>query len=328
MRPFGGLTRPHCGHGPASPISQRECSGLNRSPASVPAEEPVRISPDAVRRGTHPVGISDLDSNKRLVLSCLHLLLRGRIMETSWHYIIDGIRFGPVGQRELEGLITQGIVKAQTLIWREGLDGWEEAKHHFGFANQSSVPPPAPTLGGPPQMSTLRSVGSAPSRVKNSNAAYVGAPARSFSEAISVCFSKYVTFSGRASRSEFWWFQLFSLLVYIVAGVADIGIGIGLPLIALSSWLVLLLPHFTVATRRLHDTDRSGWWIGSYWAWLFGGIALFAVVDFSSAAQRGEVDEKFLLLVISTYLIGFFALFVIPLVFFCLPGNREPNRFG
>ena len=66
-----------------------------------------------------------------------------------------------------------------------------------------------------------------------------------FGEAIKVCFNKYADFSGRASRTEFWWFYLFTFLVSLITcGVAC---------------LVFLIPQYAVGARRLHDTGRSGW---------------------------------------------------------------------
>lgn len=83
-----------------------------------------------------------------------------------------------------------------------------------------------------------------------------------FSESISVCFSKYATFSGRASRSEYWWFYLFWLLMYwatlIVDQVLVASVGYGFTSIMLT--LALFLPFLSVTVRRLHDTGRSGWW--------------------------------------------------------------------
>lgn len=85
-----------------------------------------------------------------------------------------------------------------------------------------------------------------------------------FSTSIRTCFQKFVTFSGRAQRSEFWWFALFNLLGSFVLGLVDA---------ILFGWasddpqflngifsLVMFLPSISVAVRRLHDTDRSGWW--------------------------------------------------------------------
>ncbi|RTL21703.1 MAG: DUF805 domain-containing protein [Burkholderiales bacterium] len=74
-----------------------------------------------------------------------------------------------------------------------------------------------------------------------------------FQESIRVCFNKYADFSGRASRSEYWWFFLFSILASLVAGA----IGYVASTIV---FLGLLLPSLAAATRRLHDTGKSGWW--------------------------------------------------------------------
>ncbi len=74
-----------------------------------------------------------------------------------------------------------------------------------------------------------------------------------FGQAISVCLSKYATFTGRASRPEFWWFFLFQILVSVAASM------LGDTIAALVS-LGLLLPALAVGTRRLHDIGKSGWW--------------------------------------------------------------------
>ena len=87
-----------------------------------------------------------------------------------------------------------------------------------------------------------------------------------FIQSISTCMRKYVTFSGRATRSEFWWFYLFTVLVNFAASFVG-------NLIFMSTYniffiylstitsLILLLPSLAVAVRRLHDVGRSGWWI-------------------------------------------------------------------
>ena len=74
-----------------------------------------------------------------------------------------------------------------------------------------------------------------------------------FGQAISSCLSRYATFSGRASRPEFWWFFLFQILVSIAASMLGDVVG-GLVSLA------LLLPALAVGTRRLHDIGKSGWW--------------------------------------------------------------------
>ena len=74
-----------------------------------------------------------------------------------------------------------------------------------------------------------------------------------FGQAISTCFAKYATFSGRASRPEFWWFFLFQILVSIVASMlGDVVAGL--------VSLALLLAALAVGARRLHDIGKSGWW--------------------------------------------------------------------
>jgi uncharacterized membrane protein YhaH (DUF805 family) len=97
-----------------------------------------------------------------------------------------------------------------------------------------------------------------------------------FTEAISAGFSNYVNFSGRASRSEFWFWVLFSVLVQIVAQIIDgvvFGFGSMSPISSLAS-LALLLPGLSVSIRRLHDTDRSGWWVLLFLIPLIGAIIL------------------------------------------------------
>lgn len=85
-----------------------------------------------------------------------------------------------------------------------------------------------------------------------------------FIEAVSTCFSKYATFSGRATRSEYWWFYLFTILFSIAV---EILATVFFPASsdAYNSFTVLmsaamLMPTLAVACRRLHDIGRSGWW--------------------------------------------------------------------
>ena len=74
-----------------------------------------------------------------------------------------------------------------------------------------------------------------------------------FGQAISTCFSNYATFSGRASRPEFWWFFLFQILVSIAASMlGDVVAGL--------VSLAVLLPALAVGARRLHEIGKSGWW--------------------------------------------------------------------
>lgn len=90
----------------------------------------------------------------------------------------------------------------------------------------------------------------------------------SFTDSIYACITKYVTFSGRASRSEFWWFFLFVILLVAVCSVIDQQVfGPGedpedpTQVFALIAQLITLLPLLAVGWRRMHDTGRSGWYL-------------------------------------------------------------------
>ena len=83
-------------------------------------------------------------------------------------------------------------------------------------------------------------------------------------KSIKTCFSKYANFNGRASRSEYWWFQLFYLIVAFVAVIFDamyIDNSQTMGPLELVTTLALLLPALAVTARRLHDVGRSGWWM-------------------------------------------------------------------
>lgn len=124
-----------------------------------------------------------------------------------------------------------------------------------------------------------------------------------FTGAIKNVYSNYATFRGRASRSEFWKFVLFMIIVSIVlylplivsggmTGEAGSGtsIFVTLSLLAVGVFtLVTLLPYISVLVRRLHDTDRSGWW---YWIALVpfvGGLILLILL----ALPGTQGDNRF-----------------------------------
>lgn len=118
-----------------------------------------------------------------------------------------------------------------------------------------------------------------------------------FKEAVSSCLSKYATFSGRASRSEYWWFYLFCFLAFLGTIILDMALlgydpenPLDVPWLTLAAVFGLFLPSLAAAIRRLHDTDKSGWWYLIALVPLIGGIVL--------------------------------------LVFLVLKGTEGPNRFG
>jgi uncharacterized membrane protein YhaH (DUF805 family) len=112
-----------------------------------------------------------------------------------------------------------------------------------------------------------------------------------FTQAITTGFQKYVTFSGRAARSEYWYWTLFTVIASVVAILIDSTLfpfsGLS-PVNTLVS-LGLFLPGLAVAVRRLHDLDSVGWWL----LLVFTGIGILILI-----------------------------------IWFCVRGTVGPNRFG
>ena len=80
---------------------------------------------------------------------------------------------------------------------------------------------------------------------------------------LDVIQNKYAQFDGRATRSEYWYFVLFTTIAYIVAMVIDgllAGLTGGMPILTIIIMLGLLVPSIAVGIRRLHDIGKSGWW--------------------------------------------------------------------
>jgi uncharacterized membrane protein YhaH (DUF805 family) len=119
-----------------------------------------------------------------------------------------------------------------------------------------------------------------------------------FSEAIRTCFSKYVDFSGRAARSEYWWFILFIALGNIVLSFVDAAIfgrsvdGQTVSILGAIWSLALLLPAIAVGVRRLHDRDMTGWWLLLYLIPVLGALVLlfFFVQSGTNGANRFGLD--------------------------------------
>jgi uncharacterized membrane protein YhaH (DUF805 family) len=103
---------------------------------------------------------------------------------------------------------------------------------------------------------------------------------------------KYARFDGRAALKEYWYFNLFSFIIIIVLSVIDLvtgtfNVNVGLGLLGGIYTLAVLIPGIAVSVRRLHDTDRSGWWI------LINGIPLIGVIVFLVfTAQAGMPGDN------------------------------------
>lgn len=105
---------------------------------------------------------------------------------------------------------------------------------------------------------------------------------------------QYADFSGRAQRAEYWFFTLFSSLAYIVLAILDGLFGLfnleaGIGLFSGLYSLAVLIPNLSVLFRRLHDTNRSGWWLLIAFIPLIGAIVLlvFLVQDSKEDNQYG-----------------------------------------
>ena len=108
-----------------------------------------------------------------------------------------------------------------------------------------------------------------------------------FQEAIRSVLSQYAGFTGRARRSEYWFWYLATLLAYVVAAILDGIIGIYLFTIVVA--LAAIVPTIAVGIRRLHDTDKSGWFLLIGLIPIIGAIVLivFFVTDSGPDNQYG-----------------------------------------
>ena len=160
----------------------------------------------------------------------------------------------------------------------------------------------------------------------------------SFGEAIKSVFSKYATFSGRARRSEYWYFFLFTFLVGIVASF--------IPIINLLWPLAIFIPTFAVSVRRLHDTGKSGWCLLllilpyllllGYVIYFFISIVMPYVgtsfadlnyIDSNTITELLKNNVTSLLIIGALELINFVAL-IIWIVWMCKDSEPGTNQYG
>ncbi len=108
---------------------------------------------------------------------------------------------------------------------------------------------------------------------------------------------KYATISGRATRSEYWYFVLFNALITIALIVLDKVTGtynadVGLGAVSGLYSLAVLIPSVAVAIRRLHDTGRSGWWFLLAFIPLVGALILLFFMVQDSQAMTNKYGEN------------------------------------
>lgn len=158
----------------------------------------------------------------------------------------------------------------------------------------------------------------------------------------------YAKFSGRASRAEFWWFFLLTMIIYFGALIIAATMGAGLasmnPASALVTgsfgsfmivialfWLLLFIPMLAVQTRRLHDTNRSGWWLGAFW--LLYPVYMLLIFGTTVSMQPGAAAPSHgaalaIAIASAIFALAFFIYSIVLLVFWCLSGTKGANRFG
>ena len=141
---------------------------------------------------------------------------------------------------------------------------------------------------------------------------------------------RYFEFGGRSSRYEFWFFVLFVTIFSIVASFIDgllfgadqESVGIISPIVS----LVHLIPGIAVSVRRLHDIDRTGWWILLPFVALVVMAVLLGVVMLTAEDPAAGVAG----LGMSMFIVGlvYLVVLIVLIVFYCTRGTSGPNRFG
>jgi uncharacterized membrane protein YhaH (DUF805 family) len=116
---------------------------------------------------------------------------------------------------------------------------------------------------------------------------------------LDVLKNRYAKFDGRARRKEYWMFALFNFLIAvalsIVDGILHLKVGMyGMGVLGTLYALALLIPNIAISIRRLHDTDRSGWWLLILLVPIIGAIVLlvFMVLAGTAGENRYGPDPK------------------------------------
>ena len=140
-------------------------------------------------------------------------------------------------------------------------------------------------------------------------------------KATNTCFKKYFILSGRASRSEFWWFICFQGIVGLALGIGELGYyGLESEQTGLASTAVMLLffcPNLTVSFRRLHDTGKSGWYLLLPAAGFVVGIT-FGAITGNLLGQAASIISG--IIIVMGYLIL--------LWWYIKPSDPNENKYG
>ena len=152
-------------------------------------------------------------------------------------------------------------------------------------------------------------------------------------QSVTSVFRNYVNFRGRAQRSEFWWFVLFSIVVSVILSMLA-SVARPLEVLEFIFFLVVLLPSLAVTARRLHDANRTAWWMLLYLIPILGFtvlVTLFLVVlgmDVLEPWETNDVEWGILGIIFLIWFLGSIAAWIVLLVFQIMPGTVGPNRYG
>ena len=162
---------------------------------------------------------------------------------------------------------------------------------------------------------------------------------------------RYAEFNGRSRRMEYWMFQLMltilalvSIVIMLVIGLSMAGLASGggvdgrangligmfasmgiLLVLFVIVGLGLFIPTLAVQVRRLHDTDRSGWWVMLY----YGPYLLSFLFNFAAMGMVGDADSALAIAILSGLIsLLFFGGWITLTVFDCLPGTPGTNKYG
>lgn len=144
-------------------------------------------------------------------------------------------------------------------------------------------------------------------------------PQVQFVDAIKIGFNKYATFTGRARRSEYWWWQLFAFLMSLLGIIPVLG------------WIItvaMIVPNLSISARRLHDIGRTGWWIAAPVGAVVAGL-LFVVIGliFTAITESLSVAGVFGILSIICYVAAGIMQIVI-FIWSLFDGKPETNKYG
>ena len=239
-----------------------------------------------------------------------------------------GINNQQLGPFEVHQLLANGLTP-DTLVWCSGMNGWQMAKNVpelsvLFAAQQPQYQQPQyqqpqydggyqqPQYGGyqQPQYGYAD-----PQQAASDNhlAMYGERPQIDFGESIKICFNKFADFTGRARRSEFWWFYLFNMLLSSFTCIGG---------------FVTLIPMMAVTVRRLHDTGHSAWWyfIPTLLSIIYSCTFLPLLLWGLSRGKEGPITVGFIALIIFLLISLYYGIML--LIYCCRDSDPDENEYG